>query len=70
MAVVDDQLRVHGVKGLRVVVASVMPQVIGGNTNLATMMIGEKAADMILGRSAAAPPHNAATKALAASGCA
>jgi choline dehydrogenase len=53
MAVVDERLRVHGMKGLRVVDASVMPQVISGNTNLCAMMIGEKAADMILGRTAA-----------------
>jgi choline dehydrogenase len=50
MAVVDEQLRVHGVRGLRVVDASVMPQIISGNTNLCTMMIAEKAADMVLGR--------------------
>ena len=54
MAVVDEQLRVHGVKGLRVVDASVMPQIISGNTNLCTMMIAEKAADIMLGASAAA----------------
>ncbi len=49
-AVVDSQCRVHGVSGLRVVDASVMPKLIGGNTNAPTMMIAERAADMILGR--------------------
>ncbi|HEY2000062.1 GMC family oxidoreductase [Paraburkholderia sp.] len=47
-SVVDPQLRVRGVSGLRVVDASVMPTVIGGNTNAPTVMIGERAADLIV----------------------
>lgn len=47
-AVVDPQLRVHGIRDLRVIDASIMPRIVSGNTNAATVMIGEKGADLLL----------------------
>src|SRR6202042_1871825 len=52
MAVVDDQLRVHGMQGLRVADASIMPTLTSGNTNAPSTMIGEKASRMILAAAA------------------
>ena len=50
MAVVVDQLKGHGIEKLRVIDASVMPQIVSGNLNAPTQMIASRAADMILGK--------------------
>lgn len=55
LAVVDDQLRVQGIAGLRVIDASVMPTLVGGNTNAPTIMIAERASDLLRGKTPLAP---------------
>ena len=55
LSVVDDQLRVHGLQGLRVIDASIMPRMISANLNASTLMIADKASDLIRGRSAPEP---------------
>ena len=55
LSVVDDQLRVRGIEGLRVVDASIMPTMLSANLNAATMTLADKASDMIRGRTAMEP---------------
>ena len=60
-AVVDAELRVHGIEGLRVVDASVMPTIVRGNTNAPTIVIAERAADLVLDRAPAVSEQASAT---------
>ena len=62
-AVVDEELRVRGLHGLRIVDASVMPKVVTANTNASTIMIAEKASDLILGKQPLAPAQLSTTPA-------
>jgi choline dehydrogenase len=63
MAVVDERLRVHGIEGLRIADASVMPTIPSGNTAVPTMMIGEKCSDMVLADAEAADRQRMAVNA-------
>ena len=65
-AVVDDQLRVHGLQGLRVIDASIMPRMISANLNASTMMIADKASDLIRGKSATTAERRSVDSRLAA----
>ena len=49
-SVVDEETKVHGLQNLRIIDSSIMPDIISGNLNAATLMIAEKASDMILGK--------------------
>ena len=57
LAVVDGEMKVHGIDGLRVVDASVMPNIVSGNLNAPTQMMAARAADFILGRTPLAAEH-------------
>jgi choline dehydrogenase len=57
LAVVDDELRVRGIGGLRVIDASIMPRITSGNTNAPTYMIAERGAELVLRDAAAAEPR-------------
>ena len=50
MSVVDEETKVHGIQNLRIIDSSIMPDIVSGNLNAATVMIAEKASDLILGK--------------------